>query len=212
MTAQSGVLVPSQEEQEPGQSPIAHGSQGIDTALLGMLLFIGSEVMFFSGLFAAYFNVRATAPVWPPEGFDFLHPFPLPTIVTVILVASSFTMQWAIWRIRVGDRTGLVRGLAVTLLLGVIFLILQVYDYYVLLTDDHFGIDTGIYGTLFYTMTGFHGAHVFGGVVGISVILLRSLQGQFSARHHIAVEAVSAYWHFVDVVWIALFATLYLLK
>jgi heme/copper-type cytochrome/quinol oxidase subunit 3 len=177
-----------------------------------MLLFIGSEVMFFSGLFAAYFNVRATAPVWPPEGFDFLQPLPLPVFVTVILVVSSFTMQWAIWRIREGDRTGLIRGLAVTLLLGVVFLILQVYDYYELVTHERFGIDTGIYGTLFYTMTGFHGAHVFGGVVGISVILLRATQGQFSARHHIAVEAVSAYWHFVDVVWIALFATIYLLK
>jgi cytochrome c oxidase subunit 3 len=191
---------------------VEHGGRGIDTALLGMMLFIGSEVMFFSGLFAAYFNVRAQAPVWPPEGFDFLHPWPLPSIVTIILVSSSFTMQWAIWRIREGDRTGLIRGLAVTLLLGVIFLFFQVFDYYLLVKDDHFGIDSGIYGTLFYTMTGFHGAHVFGGVVGISVILLRATQGQFSARHHIAVEAVSAYWHFVDVVWIALFATIYLLK
>jgi heme/copper-type cytochrome/quinol oxidase subunit 3 len=212
VTAESGALVPAQEEQTPGHAPVAHGAQGIDTALLGMLLFIGSEVMFFSGLFAAYFNVRATAPVWPPEGFDFLQPLPLPTFVTIILVVSSFTMQWAIWRIREGDRTGLIRGLAVTLLLGIVFLFLQVYDYYVLVTHERFGIDTGIYGTLFYTMTGFHGAHVFGGVVGISVILLRATQGQFSARHHIAVEAVSAYWHFVDVVWIALFATIYLLK
>jgi heme/copper-type cytochrome/quinol oxidase subunit 3 len=79
-------------------------------------------------------------------------------------------------------------------------------------THENFGIDSGIYGTLFYTLTGFHGAHVFGGVVGIAVILLRALQGQFSARHHIAVEAVSAYWHFVDVVWIALFLTIYVLR
>jgi cytochrome c oxidase subunit 3 len=212
VTASEGLLVPHSDEQIPGQNPVGHGERGIDTALLGMLLFIGSEVMFFGGLFAAYFNVKAAAPVWPPHGFDFLEPFPLPTIVTVILVASSVTMQWAVSRIRVGDRTGLIRGLVVTVLLGVVFLFLQVFDYYTLVRDESFGINSGIYGTLFYTMTGFHGAHVFGGVVGLSVILIRATQGQFSARHHIAVEAVSAYWHFVDVVWIALFSTIYLLK
>jgi cytochrome c oxidase subunit 3 len=103
------------------------------------------------------------------------------------------------------------RAFAVTLLLGIVFLGIQVFDYITLLSNHGFGINSGIYGTLFYTLTGFHGAHVFGGVVGISIILLRGLAGQFSARHHIAVEAVSAYWHFVDVVWIALFTTIYLL-
>jgi len=89
---------------------------------------------------------------------------------------------------------------------------MQAFDYYELLTVHGFGINSGIYGTLFFTMTGFHGAHVFGGVVGIGIILLRGLTGQFSAKHHIAVEAVSAYWHFVDIVWIFLFSTLYFLK
>ncbi len=209
MTAHGAVVAPHQEE---GPTAAGHGTQGIDTALLGMLLFIGSEIMFFAGLFAAYFNVRASSPEWPPPGIDFIQPLPLPAIVTGILVLSSVTMQLAVWRIRADDRRGLVRALLISLALGVVFLFLQVYDYYVLLTDDDFGIDSGVYGSLFYTLTGFHGAHVFGGVVGISVILLRSLQGQFSARHHIAVEAVSAYWHFVDVVWIALFITIYLLK
>jgi cytochrome c oxidase subunit 3 len=192
---------------------VGHAEAGINTALLGMLLFIGSEIMFFAGLFAAYFNVRAATAAWPPgRAAEFIDPVLLPIIVTVILVTSSFTMQYAVSSIRRGDRTGMNRALAVTLLLGVVFLILQVYDYYELVDHHSFGINSGIYGTLFYTMTGFHGAHVFGGVVGISVILLRGLQGQFSARHHVAVEAVSAYWHFVDVVWIALFATIYLLK
>nr|MBA3626796.1 cytochrome c oxidase subunit 3 [Chloroflexota bacterium] len=154
----------------------------------------------------------SSTPVWPPEGIDFIEPFPLTAVGTILLVLSSFTIQWAIWRIRKGDRTGLVRGLAVTLLLGGVFLGIQMYEYYHFVTAYNFGIDSGAYGTLFYTLTGFHGAHVFGGIVGISVILLRALQGQFSARHHIAVEAVSAYWHFVDVVWIALFVTIYLLK
>jgi cytochrome c oxidase subunit 3 len=203
------VRVPHVEE---GRGSVAHVEGGINTALLGMLLFIGSELMFFAGLFAAYFNARAAAPQWPPEGADFINPFWLPIIVTIILVSSSFTMQWAVWRIRAGDRTGMIRGLAVTLVLGVIFLGLQAYDYFDLLSEHGFGINSGIYGTLFYTLTGFHGAHVFGGVIGISVVLLRGVAGQFSARHHIAVEAVSAYWHFVDVVWIALVTTIYFLK
>jgi cytochrome c oxidase subunit 3 len=194
-----------------------HISQGVNTAFLGMLLFIGSEVMFFAGLFAAYFNARAAALAsgqsWPPVGLEHvIEPGLVPVTATIILVLSSGTMQWGVWRIRKGDRTGMNRALAVTLLMGIVFLGMQAYDYYELLVHEGFGINSGIYGTLFYTMTGFHGAHVFGGVIGIAIILLRGLAGQFSSQHHIAVEAVSAYWHFVDIVWIFLFATLYFLK
>jgi len=208
VTADTEVRVAHYEEDPHA----GHAEQGINTALLGMLLFIGSEVMFFAGLFAAYFNARAAAPAWPPEGLDHVvEPNLLVVTATVVLVLSSFTMQWAVWRIRKGDRTGMNRAIAVTLLMGIVFLGMQVTDY-VLLAGEGFGINSGVYGTLFFTMTGFHGAHVFGGVVGLFVILLRGMAGQFSARHHIAVEAVSAYWHFVDVVWIALFFVLYFLK
>lgn len=217
MTADTTVMQVPHTESEGAEG---HGEGGINTALLGMLLFIGSEVMFFAGLFAAYFNARAGAqPNWPPEGLELIiDPFPsgpipfLPVIATIVLVLSSFTMQWSLWRIRKGDRTGMNRALAVTLIMGIAFLSAQAFDYIVLLDHDGFGINSGIYGTLFYTLTGFHGAHVFGGVVGIAIVLLRGAAGQFSARHHIAVEAVSAYWHFVDVVWILLFLTLYFLK
>jgi cytochrome c oxidase subunit 3 len=214
MTAGGQALqLPHTEEDAHG----GHPTQGVNTALLGMLLFIGSEVMFFAGLFAAYFNARAAAisagQLWPPGGLEHVVvPWILPIVATIILVASSGTMQWAVWRIRKGDRTGMNRALAVTLLMGIVFLGMQLYDYYLLLSEDGFGINSGIYGTLFYTMTGFHGAHVFGGVVGIAIVLLRGLAGQFSARHHVAVEAVSAYWHFVDIVWIGLFFVLYFLK
>jgi cytochrome c oxidase subunit III len=213
MTASSDVLLVPHAQEDP-HAGVGHGETGINTALLGMLLFIGSELMFFAGLFAAYFNARAAAPAWPPEGVDFITPFEfpfLPIIVTAILITSSFTMQLAVWRIRKGDRRGMNRAITFTLVLGVIFLFLQVYDYNDLVSKHGFGINSGIYGTLFYTMTGFHGAHVFGGVVGMSVVLMRGLAGQFSARHHVAVEAVSAYWHFVDVVWVGLFTTIYLL-
>lgn len=183
-----------------------HGArQGIDTALVGMLLFIASEIMFFAGLFGAYFNIRAEHTVWPPQGFEL--DLGLAAVLTVILVSSSFTMQYAVSCIRKGDRTGMVRAMTVTVILGVIFLCGQLYDY----ASLGFGISSGVYGTLFFTMTGFHGAHVLGGVIGMSVVLLRGINGQFSAKHHTAVEAVSIYWHFVDVVWIFLFTLVYLI-
>jgi cytochrome c oxidase subunit 3 len=97
---------------------------------------------------------------------------------------------------------------AITLALGVVFLAGQLYDY----SELGFGIGDGVFGTVFYTLTGFHGAHVFGGTVGLTIVLARTLRGQFSARNHVAVEAVSMYWHFVDVVWIGVFSTIYLLR
>jgi cytochrome c oxidase subunit 3 len=214
VTADTGVIALPHTEEDSHEG---HPSQGISTPLLGMLLFIGSETMFFAGLFGAYFNARAAALAqgqsWPPPGLEnVIEPGVVPIVATTILILSSFTMQYGLNRIKKGDRTGMNRALAVTLLMGAVFLGMQAFDYYSLLAEHGFGINSGIYGTLFFTMTGFHGAHVFGGVVGIAIILLRGLTGQFSAKHHVAVEAVSAYWHFVDIVWIFLFATLYFLK
>ena len=188
----------------------AHGGQsGMSTAMVGMLLFIASEVMFFGGLFATYFNARAG--VGPenwhaPEGGHL--DLPLAAVLTAILVASSFTMQFGVWAIRRGDAGKLRLWTAITLALGVLFLAGQLYDY----SQLGFGVSDGIFGTVFYTLTGFHGAHVFGGVVGLTIVLARTLRGQFSARNHVAVEAVSMYWHFVDVVWIGVFSTIYLLR
>jgi len=187
-----------------------HAEAGLPTPLVGMLLFIASEVMFFGGLFAAYFNARAShvgpwGPVHPAEPLQIM-PVALP--ITIILIASSFTMQFGVWAIRRGDQRAMRFWTLVTLILGMIFLIGQAYDYSVL----GFGIGDGVFGTVFYTLTGFHGAHVFGGTVGLTILTARASQGQFSARNHVAVEAVSIYWHFVDVVWIALFTTLYFLR
>jgi cytochrome c oxidase subunit 3 len=193
-----------------------HTRRGISNPILGMILFIASEVMFFAGLFAAYFNVRLTSPEWPPlvneqeaEAFNLHTPEHLVVAgtLTAILVLSSVTMQLGVWAIRRGDRKAFLRATAVTLLLGVVFLVGQVWDY----TQLEFGITDTAFGSTFYTLTGFHGAHVLGGAVMLSVVLYRGLAGQFTARHHDAVEATSLYWHFVDVVWIALFSTLYLL-
>ncbi len=116
-------------------------------------------------------------------------------------------MQFGVWAIRRGDTGKLKLWTAITLGLGILFLGGQLYDY----SQLGFGISDGVFGTVFYTLTGFHGAHVFGGAVGLTILLARAMRGQFSAHNHVAVEAVSMYWHFVDVVWIAVFSTIYLL-
>jgi len=201
--------IPANPAGEHEAAVAAHpGGSGMPTALVGMLLFIASEVMFFGGLFATYFNAKAAAgDTWEPPPGGHLD-VELAAVLTAILVASSFTMQFGVWAIRRGDTGKLKLWTGITLALGVVFLIGQIYDY----SQLGFGIRDGAYGTVFYTLTGFHGAHVFGGAVGLTIVLARAMRGQFSARNHVAVEAVSMYWHFVDVVWIGVFSTIYLLR
>ena len=178
-------------------------------ALLGVILFVASECVFFAALFGAYFTVRAQAPVWPPKGIaEGLKPLPLPTIATAILILSSFTMQFAVQAIRMGDRRTMMRLLKVTLFLGALFLGMQGYDYGTL----GFSIHDTVFGTTFFTMTGFHGAHVAGGLVFIYLMLARGWGGQITKENHYALEACAIYWHFVDIVWLGLFSTLYILK
>ncbi len=211
MTASSTAVVAHVEE--------GHAREGgISNVILGMLLFITSEIMFFAGLFAAYFSLRAAAPGWPPPEFEGKllwlpsaeHVIPVVTIATILLVLSSWTCQVGVWGIRRGDHTALVRGIGVTVVLGAIFLAMQLYDYTVLYSEE-VRLDAGPFGTTYYTLTGFHGAHVLGGVIMLSVVLYRAMAGQFSKDHHDMVEAASIYWHFVDIVWILLFSTLYII-
>jgi cytochrome c oxidase subunit 3 len=208
VTADSRAITPADHAPVPATG---HAARGISNPILGMLLFITSEVMFFAGLFAAYFSTRAANKPWPPTEFEHtLNPLSLILVATVILIASSFTCQFAVWAIRRGDRRGFLRNIGVTFVLGVIFLVLQAYDYS-LLFNEGLTMGSGPFGTTYFTLTGFHGAHVFGGVIMLGVVLYRGMSGQFSARHHDAVEAASLYWHFVDVVWILLFSILYIL-
>jgi cytochrome c oxidase subunit 3 len=205
MTAEARALTTTDH------APAVHHEVGISNPILGMLLFLSSEIMFFAGLFAAYFNVRAAAPVWPPLDFtDKLHILPLVGPATLLLITSSFTCQFGVWAIRRNDRRGLTRAIALTVILGATFLVMQAIDY-TLLYGEGVRLDAGTFGTTYYTLTGFHGAHVLGGVIMLSVVLYRSMAGQFSSAHHDMVEATSLYWHFVDIVWILLFSTLYIL-
>ncbi len=193
----------------PVAAPVARRRDPMPAPLLGVVLFVASECVFFSALFGAYFTVRGAAAQWPPEGIEeSLKAWPISTIATSLLILSSVTMQFGVWAIRRGDRATMLRFLKLTLLLGGTFLGMQAYDY----TTLGFSIHDTVFGTTFFTMTGFHGAHVAGGLVFIYLILARGWAGQITREDHSALEGCAIYWHFVDIVWVGLFSTLYLLK
>lgn len=181
---------------------------GRNNFLLGVKLGILSEVMLFGALFVAYFVVRADAGTWPPPDLHLERPeLILPGLNTLLLVSSSVTMQLAVWAAPRGDRGRLLRWMGLTLLLGAIFLCIQGYEF----ATNGFEMRDGTFGSTFYTLTGFHGAHVLAGLVVIAIVFNRARLGFVTAERHTAVEAVSYYWHFVDVVWLFLFSTLYVL-
>lgn len=180
----------------------------------GMALFICSEVMFFAAFFWAFFDA-SLAPkelpydlpggVWPPEGIETFDAFDLPFMNTLILLLSGVTVTWAHHALIEGDRRGLMRGLGLTILLGLVFTALQAYEY----SHAAFTIESGIYGSTFYMATGFHGFHVIVGTAFLMVCFFRVRAGHFKPEHHFGFEAAAWYWHFVDVVWLFLFICVY---
>ena len=193
----------------------------------GMILFIASEVMFFVGWFWSFFefaifhsarvgeNWDAANPLfadalakfgdWPPVGVETFDPFHLPLINTLILLLSGTTVTWAHHALQHDDRSGAKLGLLVTILLGMAFTALQVFEY----SHAQFSFDGTLYGSAFFMATGFHGAHVVIGTLFLIVCLLRLLTGGMSAQKHLGFEFAAWYWHFVDVVWLFLFAFVY---
>ncbi len=191
--------------------PATHGNDAADARtnlLLGVKLGILSEVMLFGALFAAYFVERAGSVGWPPSASGLERPeLVLPGINTILLVTSSFTMQWAVRAARAGSRSSILRWLGLTLMLGSVFIVIQGYEF----ASNGFGLSSGIFGSTFYILTGFHGAHVLAGLGLLAIVANRARKGLISAERHTAVEATSYYWHFVDAVWLFLFTTLYAL-
>ena len=214
----------------------AHGGDHTPVVQLhmryGMILFIASEVMFFVGWFWSFFdfalfpsevfqpeNVQEpigmvardalTGGHWPPqkaEGFDHtFNPWGLPLVNTLILLLSGTTVTWAHHALLQDDRKGLIWGLTLTVALGVLFTACQAYEYY----HAAFSYSGHIYGATFFMATGFHGAHVIIGTIFLFVCLMRALSGHFTAKQHFGFEAAAWYWHFVDVVWLFLFAAIY---
>jgi cytochrome c oxidase subunit III len=186
--------------------PVAHQSSRVDARVLGMLLFIASEIMLFGSFFTVYFFVRVVNGIaWPPE------PYHLPVFVagvnTAILVTSSFTIHWALQSIKRDNRAGLCGGLCLTIALGLAFLLTQVREY----SRLGFSPADGAFGSVFYGLTGLHGAHVFVGLTLLTMATVRAFRGHFSADHHHGVEIPGIYWHFVDVMWIVVYVTIYIL-
>jgi len=173
---------------------------------IGVMIWLGSELMFFSGLFAAFFTIRAHATIWPPPGvhLDVIEA----GIFTAILVSSSFTMQKAVFEEERFNRRGARIWVGITLVLGLAFLLNQFHEWITLPTRP----DTNAFGSLFFIMTGLHGLHVFIGLVAM-VFLLGRMKGRAGDPGELAVfQAVSYYWHFVDIVWVGLYSCLFLLK
>jgi cytochrome c oxidase subunit 3 len=184
----------------------------------GMIMFIASEVMFFVAWFWAYFDValfpadaiqfeRAalTGGVWPPEGIQTFNPWHLPLFGTLILLTSGTTVTWAHHAMIENDRQSVKWGLWLTVLLGLAFTCVQAYEY----ITAYFGFSGHIYGATFFMATGFHGAHVIIGTIFLAVCLWRVYLGHFTPKQHLGFEFAAWYWHFVDVVWIFLFASIY---
>lgn len=183
---------------------------GVPGSLLGMLLFISSELMFFGSLFGSYFTLRAQSSTWPPPDSPELA-VARSALFSILLIASSGTMQLGVNAARRDDHRGLVRWLVVTIALGAAFLAGQAWEY-ADLSSEGFTISTSIHGTTFFTMTGFHALHVIGGLCAIALIAAAARREGYGSRRIGPVEAVSYYWHFVDVIWILLFSTIYLLR
>jgi cytochrome c oxidase subunit 3 len=184
----------------------------------GMIMFIASEVMFFVAWFWAYFDVALfaneaiqyqrkefTGGVWPPKGIETFDPWHLPLLNTLILLTSGTTVTWAHHALLHNDRKGLKQALWLTVGLGVLFTICQIYEY----THAYFSFSGHIYGATFYMATGFHGAHVVIGTIFLAVCLYRVYLNHFTAQQHLGFEFAAWYWHFVDVVWLFLFAAIY---
>jgi cytochrome c oxidase subunit 3 len=179
---------------------------GAGALKFGMLLFLGTEVATFGAGFVYFFFVR-TGP-WSTELFPELLSS-LVLVNTAILVLSSLTLHYAHVALREGNRSRFVRLLGVTLLLGLVFVAGQGYEYYDFLVHENFTLTSGVFGSAFYGLTGLHGLHVSLGAVLLAILTVRAVHGQFSPERHTAVSTVSMYWHFVDVVWLFLVVTLY---
>jgi cytochrome c oxidase subunit III len=173
--------------------------------VVGIVLFIASEAMFFSGLFGTYYTLRMRATVWAPPSIDV---DALRLIATAILISSSATMQMASHRVKQGNVPSMRRWILLSFVLGAAFLGFEMHEW---LTVP-FAIATDSYGSIFFTLTGFHGLHVLAGLTIMLVVLGRSVAGAYGADRHAGVEVLTYYWHFVDVVWVGVFLTIFVVR
>ncbi len=210
------AVPPGFDESPPPEfprDPFGRGHDGpakrpVSNARLGMLIFLGAEAMFFAGLIGAFLVFRLGSATWPPPGQPYL-PVGATGVNTLILLFSAYTMCRAVRAIRGGNRQGLAGWLLMTALLGTIFLGVQGYEWARLI---HFGftLSSGTYGSTFYTLIGLHGAHVFGAVLWLLIVLAGARAHRFSTTNHVAVMVCGMYWYFVVGLWPVLFTLVYL--
>ncbi len=206
MEAASAALHHAGEEHHHHGPPEAHRSSRVEPQLLGMLLFIISEIMVFGAFFTAYFFIRVVGDnPWPAIGTE------LPKLVagfnTAILLSSSITIHWALESIKRGNRTAFKAGMLSTFFLGATFLFVQINEY----VHIGFAPSNSAQASVFYGLTGLHGAHVFIGLLMLGMVTVRAFRGHFSPEQHRGVEIPGIYWHFVDVMWVIVYSSVYLL-
>jgi cytochrome c oxidase subunit 3 len=183
-------------KEKPQSSPIK----------LGMILFLISEAFLFGALFTVYFYLRAETAVWPPAGVK--PDITLAVINTIILLSSSAVIQWAISAIKKDNKRALSFGLLLTAILGLAFLCITFYEW----GHESFTPSSSAYGSIFFTITGFHALHIFGGMLVMAALLTRNVRKKFSSSRYLAVEVGSLYWHYVDFIWLLVFTTLFIIK
>jgi cytochrome c oxidase subunit III len=196
----------------PSISARIHSLNRPNLVSIGTIVWLSSELMFFAGLFAIYFTVRAQNPpheTWPPHPTELDIPYAL--VVTIILVASSFTCQFGVFAAERGDVFGLRRWYLLTLIMGTAFVLGQANEYRTLV-EEGTSLSSSAYGTVFYLATGFHGLHVTGGLFAFVYLMIRTKLTKFTPQQATAAIVVSYYWHFVDVVWIGLFTVIYFIR
>ena len=203
----ASVTVEHGHEHHEEHPPAANVSSRVEAQMLGMLLFIISEVMLFGAFFTAYFFIRVVtdAPWFPINGHDL--PVAIAGVNTAILLSSSITMHWTLEGVRRENRRALQVGILTTLGLGLTFLSVQINEYV------HLGVapSDNAQGTIFYCLTGLHGAHVLVGLSLLAFVTIRAFRGHYSKEEHRGVEVPGIYWHFVDIMWIFVFSTIYIL-
>ena len=205
------AVTTAQSAPAPSFSARIHSLNRPNVVSVGTIIWLSSELMFFAGLFAMYFVARAqNVGEWPPRPTELDVPYAL--VNTIILVASSFTCQYGVFAAERGDVFGLRRWYSVTLVMGAIFVLGQLNEYHTLVTEHATTISSSAYGSVFYITTGFHALHVTGGLIAFILLISRTFLSRFTPAQATAAIVVSYYWHFVDVVWIGLFAVIYFIR
>nr|WGL40362.1 cytochrome c oxidase subunit 3 [Hylurgus micklitzi] len=187
-----------------------HTSKVCKNLQWGMILFITSEVFFFFSFFWAFFHSSLASSIdlgmnWPPKGISTFNPLEVPLLNTLILLSSGLTITWAHHSLMENNYNQAIQGLMITIILGIYFTFLQKFEY----NEASFSLSDSIYGSTFYMTTGLHGLHVIIGTMFLSICLIRELLNHFSSKHHLGFEAAAWYWHFVDVVWLFLYISIY---